>query len=138
MAIVFIFQPKMILILSTRCSQTIMKLWDFAPFAHSHTGLKINRIKKTAIVNILYKLIEQCGMPFFFSWLKWLNLKSELSLWLLFTFVYIIILVNGTRRICIIWTYKKYRSSSSQMFFKISVLKVSQISQENSCVGVSF
>ena len=30
------------------------------------------------------------------------------------------------------------RSSRSQMFFKIGALKVPQISQENTCVGVSF
>ena len=30
------------------------------------------------------------------------------------------------------------RSSRSQMFFKMGVLKVPQILQENTCVGVSF
>ena len=32
----------------------------------------------------------------------------------------------------------KYRNSLSQMFFKIGALKISQYSQENTCVGVSF
>ena len=32
----------------------------------------------------------------------------------------------------------KLRSSRSRMFFKVGVLKISQISQENFCVGMSF
>ena len=33
---------------------------------------------------------------------------------------------------------RTFRSSRSPMFFKIVVLKISQISQENTCVAVSF
>ena len=35
-------------------------------------------------------------------------------------------------------SFRVNRGSHSQMFFKMMFLKISQISQENTCVGVSF